>query len=132
MALADRFGAGNVSRESIYLGEGFYEEGTVLFSESPADRVEVLWHDSESERFPRSVSISGDASNWTIRGISLGASLKAVESLNRWPFRVMGYGWDGQGITVSWGSGELEFMGECVLRLRFMPSNTARNVDVER
>ena len=59
-------------------------------------------------------------------------NLKGVERINRWPFRIMGYGWDGQGVTTSWGRGELALMDGCMLRLRFMPSNTARDVDLER
>lgn len=138
--LVEWFGAENVSAEEIYLGEGFYEQGTVLFSDSPADRVEILWNDQREQSRPRTATISGARGEWagvrsnwaTASGITLGTDLLTIEKENRYPFRLMGYGWDGQGITVSWGQGELGRMIGCSLRLRLMPSNTVSDVGTER
>jgi hypothetical protein len=46
--LENKFGAQHVVTTEIYLGEGFYETGTVLYPDSPSDRVEILWHDKEA------------------------------------------------------------------------------------
>ena len=45
--LVERFGEANVTTEQIYIGEGFYEEGTVLFKNSDEKKVEILWKDPE-------------------------------------------------------------------------------------
>jgi hypothetical protein len=41
--LAATFGPANITSEEIDVGEGASEPGTVLFSKSPLDRLEILW-----------------------------------------------------------------------------------------
>jgi hypothetical protein len=95
VALARRFGARNVKSASISLGEGGEEEGTLLFPQSPMNSAEILWKDVRAKKFPKSVRIQAYDSDWrSPEGLALGATLRAVETINRRPFRLSGCGWD--------------------------------------
>lgn len=120
--LASRFGASNVSNGQVYVGEGFYEPGTVLFPEIPDQRAEFTWKDVESKRGPKVLRIRGYKSQWrSPQGLTLGLSLSSVERLNRGPFRLRGFGWDYGGTTTSWAGGALAQaeLPACVLWARF-------------
>lgn len=108
--LVRRFGTANVSTEDLEGGgaEGDTEPCTVLFAKNLADRVEVHWKDKAQRRFPSFVAIHGARSRWrTPLGLTVGQSLPAVEALNRRPFRLAGFGYDGQGAVLSWAGGSL-------------------------
>jgi hypothetical protein len=99
--LAATFGAANVTTENIHVGEGDFEEGTVLFAKSPTDRLDILWTGGVTNGRPRHIVVRGEKSRWrTAGGLMLGASLHAVERLNRRPFRLLGFGWDYAGTTM--------------------------------
>jgi hypothetical protein len=120
-ALAMRFGAPNVVDGDVYVGEGQYESGTVLFPAIPEQRAEILWKDSAARRLPATVRIHEDRSRWTTpEGVSIGTRLKEVERVNRRPFRLTGFGWDYGGTTTDWSGGRLDQAdAPCVLWLRF-------------
>ena len=44
--LAQVFGAANVERADVPVGEGNTEPGTVIFAKDPARRIDILWHDA--------------------------------------------------------------------------------------
>jgi len=122
--LIELFGEANVTTEQIYLGEGSYEEGTVLFKNSDEEKVEILWKDPRSKQFPRIVMIRGKASRWrTTRRLTLGLDLLTVEKLNRRPFRLLGFAWDYEGSVLSWSGGSLEVQGadSCTVGARLRP-----------
>ncbi len=127
--LAGAFGAANVTTENVHVGEGHYEEGTVLFSKLPDERLEILWTGGITHGRPRDLFIRGEKSRWrTAGGLTLGASLHAVERLNRRPFRLLGFGWDYGGTTMHWSGGLLDDRpdGPCRIRARFaVPQNAA-------
>jgi len=127
--LVAAFGAANVTTENIYLGEGESEEGTVLFPKSRDERLEILWTDGVTQSRPRLVVVRGNKSHWrTANGLTLGASLNAVERLNRRPFRLAGFRWDYGGTTVNWSGGLLAEQPEspCRIGARFaVPQNAA-------
>jgi hypothetical protein len=112
------FGPENVVTADIYLGEGEYESGTVLFPSSAHDRVEIRWHDKVARRYPASVEARAPSSWKAPLDISVGMDLLKVERINGRPFRLRGYGSDGSGWTRSWGQGRLEAMSGCHLNLR--------------
>jgi len=113
-SLAEFFGSTNVVSAEIDVGEGFTEPGTVVFADTPADRVEVLWMDKTTERGPLRVTLraggaSRPASHWrTPGGLTLGIHLRELERLNRRPFRLLGFAWDYEGTVMSWGGGGLD------------------------
>src|ERR1051325_10687585 len=43
-ALTARVGAANLRPERIYLGEGEYRDGTLLFHSDPLRRLEIIWN----------------------------------------------------------------------------------------
>ena len=130
--LAAAFGAANVTVEDIQVGEGQVEEGTVLFSKSADERLEILWTGGIAHGRVRHLVVRGEKSRWrTLRGLTLGASLQAVERLNRRPFRLLGFGWDYAGTTMDWSMGLLDSPsdGPCRIRARFSPTPAAREMD---
>ena len=130
--LAAAFGAANVTVEKIHVGEGQFEEGTVLFPKSADERLEILWAGGITHGRPRHLVVRGEKSHWrTVRGLTLGTTLQAVERLNRRPFRLLGFGWDYAGTTMDWSKGLLDSAsdGPCRIRARFSPTAEAREMD---
>lgn len=105
------FGADKVESGEVNIGEGFMEPGAVVYPEVPTRRVEIIWQDATRTR-PKEVRISGDASEWkTAEGISLGTTLKEIERLNGYPFRLAGFGWDYGGTIIDCNGGRFKVMG---------------------
>ncbi len=128
--LARRYGARNVTADSILVGEGFFEPGTVLFASDSLRRAEVVWRDTTLKRNPRVVWARGSREGvtaWQTRdGISLQTELRTIESLNGKPFRLTGFGWDYGGTVMSWEQGRLERYSSavCDIRLRLSPDDS--------
>ena len=127
--VAAAFGAANVTIDNIHVGEGHFEEGTVLFAKSADERLEILWTGGITHGRPRLIVVRGEKSLWrTARGLTLGTTLQAVERLNRRPFRLLGFGWDYGGTTMHWSGGRLAEQPDepCRIRARFaVPQNAA-------
>jgi hypothetical protein len=126
--LTERFGSENVTTERIHLGEGEHEDGTVLFASSAAQRVEILWKDPDLRSRPRWVRIRAEKSLWrTEAGVTLGMSLRELETLNRFPFRLAGFAWDYEGTVLSWGRGTLARpdSASCKVGARLRPEASA-------
>jgi hypothetical protein len=128
--LAARYGSGNVRADKIHIGEGEYEDGTVLYSDQPKRRAELVWEEQDNKPLLRMIRITGAESQWqTSQGLTLGLTLRAVEKLNRRPFRLSGFGWDYGGTTISWSGGSVESKDskDCGVWARFQsePSNPA-------
>ena len=122
--LIEIYGAANVRAGEVYVGEGFSEPGTVIFPESPADKVEVVWSDEKARAKPRFVRVKEPRSQWrTADGIGIGSDLKSIERINGRPFRLRGFGWDYSGGVSTWSGGKIESHEStgCVLRPRLMP-----------
>ena len=129
--LVARFGAEKVKSASVYVGEGQYEPGTVLFPGSRSS-IRIIWKDAKGQRNPD--SIRAGARNTTLTsyfGIGLGTDLQAVEKINGKPFTLHGFGWDYSGTVASWDGGELDRAtgGDCKLLLRFAPRATGIALD---
>ena len=56
--LIDVFGAANVRPDEIYVGEGFTESGAIVFPDSPAERIEIVWADADKRASPRFVRVA--------------------------------------------------------------------------
>ncbi len=106
--LIRRYGASNVARDSIHLGEGEYTIGIVLFPRDTTRRLAIQWEDSVHFRRPTSVEIDGSPSRWLVwPGIKIGSSLKELEGLNGSPFELTGFETDYSGTVVSFLGGRL-------------------------
>lgn len=62
----------------------------------------------------------------TAKGISLGTTLKELESLNESPFVLGGFAWDGHGVTFDCNGGKLTELG------RVDPSQPSKGVQGRR
>lgn len=109
------FGPENVERTDMYVGEGFTEPGSAVYPRDASRRIEVVWTD-DARTTPREVRLTGNSTNWSTReGISLGSTLKEIEHLNGWPFRLVGFAFDYGGTITGCGHGRLRMLG-CVDR----------------
>jgi hypothetical protein len=128
--LVARYGASNVKADKIHIGEGEFEDGTVLYPDEPKRRAEILWKERNIQRSPQMIRVTAAESQWrTFQGLALGLTLREVEKLNRRPFRLSGFGWDYGGTTIRWSGGALESKGskDCNVWARFQsePSTPA-------
>ena len=106
-SLVEIFGVDKLADRKLYLPEGFVDEGTVIFPDTP-DEVEIFWIDPETRHAPERIRITQGPNSWITRdGLSLELDLQSVEKLNRFPFRLLGFGWDYSGTVMSWGNGDL-------------------------
>jgi len=120
--LIQHFGAKNVKWGQMNIGEGEQEPATILFSDDPESRIAISWHDADKRVYPSRVQLDGGKSHWHTSGrITLGTTLKEIETLNAGPFTMYGFGWDYDGTVSSWDNGKLEEplrkKGHVILRL---------------
>ncbi len=129
--LAQVFGAANVERADVPVGEGEgnTEPGTVIFAKDPAKRIDILWHEAYSRP---NVIIIRNGSTWPVAVTGLdkpvvnGTPLTEIEAMNGKPFTLTGFGWDLGGYANGWDGGRLEKpVGGCNLSVRFDPASDA-------
>lgn len=102
------YGEKNVQSADVGLGEGETAPGTVIYPNDEKRKIEIVWKDQESKKFPDFVQLTGDKSLWkTKEGISLGTSLKRLEKINGKSFTLLGFDWDYGGTVYSWRKGKL-------------------------
>lgn len=107
-SLKKAFGADQVKREKMYVGDGQEWNGIAVFPSQPEKRVEVFWFEEDPSRV-QLIQISGQKSLWkTAQGVTLGTTLKELEKLNGKPFKLLGLGWDFGGGITDWEGGALE------------------------
>src|SRR5688572_22592785 len=86
--------------------------GTIIYPDSPARRIEILWADQGQRKRPVQFKIKGRSTVWkTEKGITLGTTLKEVERLNDRPFILAGFGWDYGGMTLHSNGGRVKELG---------------------
>jgi hypothetical protein len=101
--LTQRFGAANVVHDSLYLGEGMFEPGTIVFPSDSSRSVEVLWKDARARQAPRIIHVTAQQSKWrSANGLRIGIDLHSTEQLNGRAFCIAGFGFDGSGTVTSW------------------------------
>jgi len=100
---------GDEVRPQLYdLGEGEYLPGAVLFPADTLKRIEIAWRDTVARREIKTVRIEGYSSVWRLESrVQLGTDLLELERLNGRPFKLAGFGWDQQGVVLSWEEGSL-------------------------
>jgi len=127
--LARAYGAANVGQATIDMGEGETAPGTVLFPADSLRRVHVLWKDSEGRRFPDVAIFRGYRSRWIFpESVSLGTRLSDLERRNGRPFRLLGFGWDMEGLVTSWAGGRLDKALSREVKLYLAPDSLGRAI----
>lgn len=119
--LAVRFGAANLSEESLPGSEGYSYQATVVFADERERRLEIVWADAAARTGVRAVAVSGEQSGWHgPAGIALGMSAAEVEAANGAAFPIAGFGWDMGGWASDWKTGVLGY-APCRVAVRFAP-----------
>jgi hypothetical protein len=110
-SLKELLGPENVVRDSVYIGEGFYEKGTTLYKGTP-EEAQILWKDTVNFANPDNVLIrpaEGKSNQWLVEGgIKIGMTLAELEKINGKSFSVSGFGWDYGGFVADWKGGKLD------------------------
>ncbi len=126
----------NVESTALHEGEGFYEQGTVIFGGSGVGPVEIFWKDVQQQQYPKIVRIRGEQKSWrTDNGLTLGQTLHEVEQLNGQAFVLQGFGYDHGGTQTSWSGGHLESppSSACQTHVRFSlnrPPDSQKEFDI--
>ncbi len=130
--LRRRFGDEHVRPDTIWIGEGMFELGTVLYPDDPLRRLAVQWTDTAARARPEFVRLEDEGSTWRLHpGVGLGTSLRQIEELNGGDFDMYGFGWDYGGTVAGWRGGRLgELWGDRVI-VRLRP-RAADRADLER
>jgi hypothetical protein len=119
--LAERFGAENITTQTLLGAEGESYEATVVFANDPTQRLEVGWNDARTA--PASVSVESAGTAWRgPEGYTIGSSIADIERINVMPFQLWGFGWDYGGWVSDWRAGTLA-QAPCRVSMRFDPRN---------
>ena len=122
------YGAENVSRDSLHVGEGFFIPGTKLFTDTP-DELRIAWKpDSLFKKIAR-IIIETPNTRWkTQNGISIGTPISKVVEINEVDFDIFGFDWDYSGSVSNWNAGTLENSG---LGMRFAYNTDPSTLSIE-
>ena len=123
-ALRRYFGPPQVRHEKIHVGEGEFEDGSVIYPDTPSLTILVLWKDSAGRRNPSSIRLRDRSRQVVYERIGIGTTLKALERLNGRPFALAGFDFDYSGTVTSWLGGRLESISgpACEIKVRLLPS----------
>jgi len=120
--LVRRFGADQVSVQTLPGPEGISYEASVVYAGDPSRRIEIIW--TTAGTAIDSVLVGSDSTRWIgPHGITFGTSLAEVERANGRPFSLYGFDWDYGGWVSNWRDGALD--GDCRMRVRFGPGEDA-------
>jgi hypothetical protein len=120
--LAGRFGAENITNQTLPGPEGESYEATVVFANDPTQRLEIVWNDARTA--PASVSVDSAGTAWRgPEGYTIGSTIADIERINVMPFQLWGFGWDYGGWVSDWRAGALAQAPGCNVRMRFSPRN---------
>jgi hypothetical protein len=118
------FGQGNIIQDSIYIGDGEFRYGSILFPNTE-NELKIIWESDSSFKDPKSCIFHNKNSNWiTNTGIRIGTTLKELEDINDTSFILLGFGWGYGGTVVDWKNGKLkQYSNHNGLHIRLSPSS---------
>jgi hypothetical protein len=120
-ALRRQFGA-NLRSETIDVGEGVMQDGSVVYPDAAGSRIYVLWKDKVRREKPERIFLRDKSRQVIYEKIGLGISLKDLERLNGRPFDLLGFAWDYSGTVTSWNGGRLDTVSSaCRVMVRLDP-----------
>jgi hypothetical protein len=120
--LAERFGAENVTNQTLPGPEGERYEATLVFADDPTRRLEITWN--EDHTAVSSAMVSNAGTQWRgAAGYTIGTSIGDIERLNVMPFKLWGFDWDYGGWVSDWSVGTFSQspVPGCTTRMRFDP-----------
>ncbi len=107
--LVEYYGAENVKKDSIHLGEGYYLAGYKLFPGTESE-VSLLFPGGKADLRDMQATIDFTATDWKAAqtGVKIGTTLEELERLNGGPFSFYGFEWDYGGAVTDWKGGALK------------------------
>jgi hypothetical protein len=125
--LVKTYGQKNVATGRIELGEGEATTGTILFPGDPLRRLSIVWEDSLHRANPARIILRGSRSLWKLPGdVTLGMSLAELERRNGKPITLSGFGWDYEGVVISWSGGSLDTSLTSDVKVYVVPDQAGR------
>ena len=122
--LTERFGAENVTTQTLPGPEGESYEATLVFANDPARRLEIGWNEDKSAI--ASATVGDPGTQWHgAEGYTIGTPIADIERLNVMPFKLWGFDWDYGGWVSDWSVGTFSQTPGCNTRMRFEPRNNA-------
>jgi hypothetical protein len=120
LKLAIKYDSRNLTFGEVDGPEGSKIPGTILFSNDPKRRLEVIWA-KEGARSETSVIAINGKSQWSApKGMKLGLPLAALEKANGRPFKLSGFDPEGGTGVAGWEGGALGSLpGGCKIGMRF-------------
>jgi hypothetical protein len=105
-AVENLYGSTEIEESELPAGEGTMVPGYVMF---PGTRDE-FFVELGPDHQPARVRIVEARSRWrdTEYGLTIGTSLRDLQTMNDGPFEFAGFGWDYGGIVTDWLGGRLE------------------------
>lgn len=105
------FGPQNVRHERLYVGEGQYKRGTVIYPTDPRRRIEIFWLNHHASQPPELIRVTNSQSLWRGPGdLKPGSTLAELELANGGLFELAGFEWDYGGTLMNW-RGQLDSVG---------------------
>ena len=120
LKLAVKYDSRNIAFTDVDGPDQAKLKATVLFPREPRRRLEVLWTDEAARSGIQVISINGQSGWIGPKGLKLGLPLATLERLNQRPFKLSGFGSDGNASVVDWQGGALAALpGGCKVGVRF-------------
>jgi len=122
-SLMQRYGQEAVIQDDLSTGvEDITYRGIVLLPQAADWRIEVSFTDETMNRVAGLILYNkAKTSHWKVAGVTIGASLAAVQKINGKPFLVNGFDSDFAGFVTNWKGGVLgrPLPGGCTVTVRF-------------
>ena len=110
-SLREAFGDKSVEKSPPFGAEGPIQAGALIYPKDLSRVISVTWRGKGERELPDTIAFcfGFHTSRWhTPSGIGCDTTVRELESLNRGPFTLSGYGRDNSGTVMSWQSGALE------------------------
>ena len=116
--LRDKYGSANVITDDIYLGDGMFEKGTIIF-QGKKEHADIVYKNSELKKEPTMIRVAMKGSPWTLEnGIKIGTTLTELVEMNGRDIDFQGFDWDFGGFVSTYNRGNLNWLsGKITLRL---------------
>jgi hypothetical protein len=106
-ALIEKFGAGNIGRDTAWLPEGVGQIMVTLLYPGTKNEVTFEWSDSVSYSTLDAVEVNADSSDWSSHGVKIGTPMSELVDLNGGDFTFSGFDWDYGGYAFFGDEGKL-------------------------
>ena len=105
--LVQTFGAENIKKQAIYVGEGEEMPGYLIFPDTK-DELQIAYDTTIAKDKPAFIRVEQEGTHWkTSTGISIGTTIEELVKINGHDFDFLGFEWDYGGFVTDWKNGKL-------------------------